>query len=274
MAQSLVFRAKTYQDFIRETIRKMPNNGRGELLRLATHIEIHTSTLSQILADKKHLTLEQASAAADFFGLSELEARCFLLLVSRDRAGTNSLKRRYESELKEIRSKALDLKEIIPQDRPLSEEEKAIFYSNWFYTAIWAQTSIEGFQTRDALQKHFNLPRKLVNDVVGFLIETNICIEKKGKLSPGLQYTHLSADSPLLSRHHANWRIKAMERHPNLFEGEICYTSPMTLSRSDVQLVKRLIADLVTEVNKIRDPSPCEELFCLNIDWFKVHVES
>jgi hypothetical protein len=270
LAQSLVFRAKSYQEFIRDTIRKMPNNGRGELLRLASHIEIHTSTLSQILADKKHLTLEQAALAADFFGLNDLESKCFILLVSRDRAGTQLLKKRYDSELKEVRAEGLELKAIIPQDRPLCEEQKAVFYSNWYYTALWAQTSIEGFQTREALQKHFHLPRKLVNEVVEFLLKASLCVEKAGKLAPGHQYSHLGADSPLVSRHHSNWRIKAMERHPNLSASEVCYSSPMTLSKSDAEVVKSLIAEMIAEVNRVRDPSPCEELFCLNIDWIKI----
>lgn len=270
MKRFLIFNSDSCQNFIRETIQRMPRQGRGELLRLATYIGVHTSTLSQVLAFKKQFTLEQACLAAEFFGLNELETRYFLLLVNRDRAGTPLLKRNFETQLSELKSKSTELKDLLPQDRPLSQEEKAIFYSNWFYTAIWAQTSIEGFNTRDSLEKYFGLPRKLINEVVQFLLHTGLCVEKKGLLKPGHQYSHLEAGSPLVSRHHANWRIKAMERHPSLSQSELCYSSPMTLSKKDALLIRQRLGEIISEVNKIRDPSPSEELHCLNIDWIKI----
>ncbi len=42
----------------------------------------------------------------------------------------------------------------------------------------------------------------------------------------------------------------------------------MSISEADSQKVKQLILKLVLEVNAIRDPSPCEKLYCLNLDWF------
>jgi hypothetical protein len=265
-----VFSFNSYQEFIRETIQRLPRQGRGELLRLANYISIHTSTLSQVLALKKHFTLEQACLAAEFFGLNELETSYFIIMVNRDRAGTTLLRRNFEAQLHEIKLKSSELKDLLPQDRPLTQEEKAIFYSNWFYTAIWAQTSIDGFNTKETLEKYFKLPRKLINEVIYFLLQTGLCIEKNGLLSPGHQYTHLEAGSPLVSRHHSNWRVKAMEKHPNLSQSDLCYSAPMTLSNKDVQLVKHRIGELISEINKIRDPSLSEELYCLNIDWIKI----
>lgn len=270
MSQVTVFTSNSYQDFVRDTIRSLPKGGRGELLRLASHIGIHTSTLSQILAHKKNLTLEQACSMAEYFGLNELEARYFLLMVSRARAGTALLRKRYQVQIDEIRAVKDDLKTVIPQDRPLSMDEKAVFYSNWYYTAIWAQTSIPGFQSKDALQRHFQLPRAIVNEVVQFLMRTGLCVEENGELRPGHQYSHLEASSPLISRHHANWRIKAMERHPLLTTSELSYSSPMTLSNPDSEKVRALLVKLISNVNQIRDPSPCEQLRCLNIDWIKL----
>lgn len=270
MKRYQIFNSNSYQSFIRKTIEQMPNNGRGELLRLATHIGVHTSTLSQVLALKKHFTLEQSCLAAEYFGLNTIETSYFLLLVNRDRAGTTLLKRNFDVQLNEIKQKSTELKVMLPHDRPLTQEEKAIFYSNWFYTAIWAQTSIEGFNTRDSLEKYFNLPRKLINEVTQFLIKTGLCVEEKGYLKPGHKYTHLEAESPLVSRHHANWRIKAMERHPNLSQSELCYSSPLTLSKKDALIVKERLSELITEINKIRDPSPSEALYCINVDWIKI----
>jgi uncharacterized protein (TIGR02147 family) len=268
--ESSIYEYESYPDYLKATVKNQISGSRGSLLKLANHAGVHTSTLSQILAGKKHFTSEQACLVADFLGLKELETRYFLLLVGKARAGTSLLRQKIQSEMEELRVREDRLVEIVPQDRPLSEEERAVFYSNWFYSAIWAQTSVPEFGNREALQKYFGLPRRLINNVVSFLLRTGLCEEKEGIIQPGHQYSHLEAESPLISRHHANWRIKAMERHPHLAPNELSYSSPMTISKKDAAKVRKLIAELVAKVNEIRGPSACEELHCLNIDWFNI----
>lgn len=270
MKKQELFDHENYQNFIRDWISRQPSNGRGQLQRLANTLGIHSSTLSQVLSGTKSLTLDQASLATEFFGLNEIESQFFLLLVLNERAGTTHLQAQLKRQMKALKKQSGELATVIPQDRPLSEEEKAIFYSNWYYTAIWAQTDIPGYQTREELQHHFRLPRKLINDVVSFLVKTGLCIEKNNRLKPGHNYTHLDSSSPLLSRHHANWRLEAMKRHASLTDEELCYTSPMTISAKDAAKVRKLIIDLVAQVNEIRGPSPSEELRCFNIDWIRL----
>lgn len=270
MNGTVIYDYDSYPEYVRAVIRSQNSGGRGGLLKLANHAGVHTSTLSQILAGRKNFTPEQACLAADFLGLREIESRYFLLLVAKARAGTALLQKKIQTEIEELKGREDRLVEIVPQDRPLTEEERAVFYSNWFYSAIWAQTSIPGYGSREKLQQYFGLPRRLVNSVVSFLLRTGLCEEKSGVIQPGHQYSHLEAESPLISRHHANWRIKAMEKHPQLAPSEISYSSPMTISKKDAARVRTLIADLVARVNAIRGPSPCEELHCLNIDWFKI----
>jgi hypothetical protein len=51
--------------------------------------------------------------------------------------------------------------------------------------------------------------------------------------------THIEDSSPLVARHHRNWRIKAMERHPVMKpKTELAYTAPMTLAESDVLKIR------------------------------------
>jgi hypothetical protein len=170
----------------------------------------------------------------------------------------------------QIQKQSRELSALVPGKRALSKEEKAIFYSNWYYAGIWALTSIPGNQTPDAAAQYFGLPKHLVNQVVSFLVSTGLCVEKGGLLGPGTTYVHLEADSPFIARHHAIWRQKALERHPVLSESEIAYSSPMSISRQDAERIRTLITEWVEQVNKIRDPSPCEELYFINIDWVKL----
>ena len=270
MSSLSVFNFDSYQEFIRTTVRQMPGGGRGELLKLARSLEIHTSTLSQVLKRHKNLTLEQASAATEYFGLADLESRYFLLLVLIERASTSGLRKNLQTQLEELKLRSKKLEELLPQDRPLTEEEKAVFYSNWYYAAIWAQTDIPGFQMREDLVQHFNLSRKLVHDVLKFLLRTGLCAERNGLLSPAHRYTHLDQDSPFIGRHHGNWRVQAMTKHANLGADELSYSSPMTLSKEDAERIRLALIAMIGEANRIRDLSPSEELRCLNVDWFRV----
>ena len=256
-----------YREFVKETVRSMPKSGRGEFIQIAKHLGIHTSTLSQVLSGVKQFTLDQACALADYFGLSDFETQYLLLLVNFERAGTPRLKSTLKKQMEQIKLSSKELSVIIPGKRTLSEEEKAVFYSNWFYPGIWAVTSIPGYQTREAISQYFKLPIKIVNRVVSFLVLTGLCNEEKFLLSPGTTYIHLESDSPFIGRHHASWRQKAIERHPLLSDSEIAYSSPMSLSREDAEKVRKQIVELVSQINKIRDPSPCEALYFLNIDW-------
>lgn len=264
-----LFDAPGYREFVVQTVRALPKGGRGEYLKIAAHLSIHTSTLSQVLAGTKNLTLDQACALGDYFGLGELETQYLLHLVEFERAGTPRLRATLTREMEKLKAQSTQLSAVVPGKRALSEGEKATFYSNWFYPGIWALTSIPGSQTREAISRVMGLPRDLVNRVVEFLLQTGLCQEQGGLLRPGTTYVHLEADSPFIGRHHASWRLKAMERHPVLTETEIAYSSPMSLSHEDAKKIRKLVIEWVEQVNRIRDPSPCEALYCLNVDWVR-----
>jgi uncharacterized protein (TIGR02147 family) len=264
-----IFDFSNYRDFVTKTVRSLPKAGRGEFIKIARHLGIHTSTLSQVLAGIKHFTLDQTCALADYFGFNDLETEYLLHMVELERAGTERLRTTLKKQMLRIKEQSRELSSVVPGKRTLSEEEKAVFYSNWFYPGIWALTSIPEHQTADVISKYFRLPRLLVNRVVSFLVSTGLCVEENGLLRPGTTYVHLEADSPFIGRHHASWRQKAIERHPVLSESEIAYSSPLSISKDDAEKIRKLVIVWVEQVNKIREPSPCEALYFLNIDWIK-----
>ena len=215
------------------------------------------------------MSFEHAALVCDHFGLTQLETRYFLLLVQRDRAGNERLKEILDNQLAEIKTDSQTLQKVIPSGKKLTFEQKATFYSHWVYSAIRVLSSVPDFQTPEALATRLSLNSRDLGERLGFLLEAGLCIQDRGKIKPGPKYTHLENRSPLIARHHGNWRLKAMERHPLMTDGELSYTSPMSLSESDAQRVRALLVALVKEVNKIRDPSPCEATYYLNVDWLR-----
>ena len=258
-----------YREYILNLVKSKPNGGRGELLKIAKQAKIHTTTLSQILRGDRELSLEQAVSCAEYFGLTEPETRYFLLLVQYNRAGSKLLKDFLKKQVEELRQQRTELVNVVNRDRVLTDHEKAVFYSDWFYSAIRILASVPGFQTSESIANHLHLSRAVVSEALQFLLSAGLCVEENGKLAPGPKYTHLESTSRYVSRHHANWRIQALQRHSVLTSEELAYTSPMSVSEKGIHEIREILVETVKKVNSIREKSDCEKTYCLNLDWFK-----
>ncbi|MCM2279630.1 MAG: DUF4423 domain-containing protein, partial [Oligoflexia bacterium] len=235
--------------------------------KIAHALRIHTTTVSQIFQGTKDLTLEQAQAATEYFGLSKLEARYFMTLVQLERAGSANLKTYFTEEAAAIRVQSQEVKNRVLAGKKLSDSDRAIFYSHWYYSAISLLTEIEAYRSPEAIAQITGLRLKRVREALAFLTSVGICIEKSGRYFPGETRTHIEKESPLASRHHANWRLRAIQAHENLGKEEIAFTAPLTLSRAHAKEAQALILQLIESISRIVAPSPSEELYCLNIDW-------
>lgn len=253
-----------------ERIAGMPKGGRGEFRKIASHLSVHSTLISHIFRGAADLTLEQAVSLAKYLGLNDFECEYFLNLVQKARAGTPALRAVFERRLDQQREQAAQISKRISPQRVLDEKDKAMFYSEWFYSAIRLICSVPGFQDTDSIAAHFQLNKSTVSRAVEFLLETGLCKMNDGKLEHAVQTTHVPADSPLASRHHKNWRLKAMERYPYLGSSELAFTMPVTLSAADILRVRKMLLNFIQEVDRVFDKSPSEKLCCLNIDWLEV----
>ncbi len=264
-----IFSYSDYREYIKGRIESLPKGGRGELLRIAKAVGIHSSVLSQVFQGHRDLTSEQAVAVSEYFELTEVESRYFLLLTQWQRAGTEKLKSLLKKEIDRIKAEETQVVRQIPKSQSLSLEQRAVFYSSWHYSAIRVLSSIPKWKNSEVLRKRLGLSRDQFTMIIQFLINHGLCLETRGELSPGPQSTHIEGVSPLVARHHANWRIKAMERHPTLsHDRELAFTSPMSIASADVPKVRTLALDFISKTCELTDPSPSETAYCLNLDWF------
>jgi uncharacterized protein (TIGR02147 family) len=271
-----VFDYVDYRAYFKSLFQEKPHQGYGQLAKIARAISVNPSILTLVLKGEKDFTPEQANDLTEYFQLTDLEAEYFLNLVALSRASKPNLRARVSRKLKELQAKSMEVKSRIPPQAELSEESKAIFYSSWYFSAVRLLTSIEGFNSLEIISERLGLPRGTVKQVLEFLVSTGLCIEKKNrKFTMGPQSTHLGADSLLVSRHHQNWRLKAIERsqrvpHQIPSERELFFTSPVSISKKAIPEVRKVLVSSLEDCFKIIDPAPCEELACLNIDWFEI----
>jgi len=264
-----IFEYDNYRKFLAKRLSEMPNKGYGQMSLLARHLGVHTTLVSQILKEHKELTTDQAASAAEFFGLSDLEAEYFVLLTQLSRAGNAAAKKIYQKQLQRLKEQSQNLSKRLKSEGKLSDEQRAVFYSDWAYSAIRQSVSIPGIHSVDTVSEYLGLARKKVQSYLEFLIKTGLCKSSQGTIKPGPASTHVESTSPWVRVHHTNWRQRAIQSLDRDRPGNLNYTCPLTLSKKDADIVKERIIQLIEEVNSVVDPSPSETLYCLNIDWFQ-----
>jgi uncharacterized protein (TIGR02147 family) len=265
-----IFNFSDFREYLVDQFAGMPKKGYGQSRRLAIALNVHTTLISQVIKGKKTFTMEQAAGVCEFLSLSDMETEYFLLLVQIDRAGSQSLRRVLNRQLEELRARSTELVNRLRSQRKLTEEERAIFYSDWTYSAIRQLTGIDGYQALDPIAEYFGLSRRRTKEAIEFLIRVGLCKEVDGNLRIGPMSTHVESTSAWVRLHHINWREKAIDALNREGPAKLHYTAPMTLSRTDAFEVRELIVQYLQRVDKIIEPSIPEQLYCLNIDWFKV----
>lgn len=263
-----IFEFSDYKRFLSHFISQQPRKGRGLVKAIGEHLGIDPSQVSQVLSGTKDFTEEQVLPLARFMGLNELETEFFLTMIKIERAGTKVLKDHYLKRLEKLKTESLNLKERINQDRILGDYEKSVFYSSYLYCAIWLSTSIGDGQSLSEISERFQLPRDKVASILNFLVETQLCLENNGNYSLGTQHTHVERGSPFLSRHHHNWRIKALESTESIAEEEMQFTGPVSISKKDFLVVRELLLEAISNTLKKVKQSEPSDVACLLIDWF------
>ncbi len=237
---------------------------------LSRFIGVHTTLVSQILKGHKDLTTDQAISVCEFFGLNSLESEYFLLLVNYDRAGHLSAKKFYKNKLQKLKEQSQIISERVAADVKLTEAQCAIFYSDWSFSAIRQSVALPNINSIELIAKYLDLPIDKVNRHLDFLLQTGLCKLIGNKITVGPSSTHIESSSNWVNVHHTNWRNRAIQSLNSTDSCDLHYTSPVTLSAADCDLIKERLIQLIEDVRATVGPSPSEKMFCLNLDWFQV----
>ncbi len=264
-----VFEFDSYKDFIQSRVKTLPHRGRGELQKIALHLRIHSTRLSQVLRGDTQLSPEQGCALCSYWGMSEQETEYFLALIHRERAGTTELKRAVENQLSHLRARNSELVNRLPRDKILGEKDRATFYSNWQYSGVRLASSLPQYQSREAIARYFGITESRLEQILQFLLSTGLCVEENGRLQAGPRRTHVEAASILASQHHSNWRLKALQRHDQLSERELAYSGPMSIGPQEQRQIREILMQVIEKATQLAVESEADRLSCLNIDWFE-----
>ncbi|MGE3260260.1 MAG: TIGR02147 family protein [Bacteriovoracia bacterium] len=264
-----IYAFSDYRAFLKAWLQEAKTTKTSNLSRLAEVAKVHATFLSHVLTGDKHLSLEQAAFLSEYFGHTRLERDYFFVLIHLDRAGTPILREYWEEKKLQLEKEKNKLSARFDPHHELTPEQRATFYSSWLYVAIWVSTDIAGGQTLPQIAARFRLKPTKAEEIMTFLVQTGICVEEKGKFHMGKTHVHVPNESPLVVKHHSNWRMKAMQRMDFREEAELFFTAPMSISKKDFAAIREKLNVVIKEAVEVAKASRSEDLFCLNIDFFQ-----
>lgn len=263
-----IFEYSHYKRYLRDVIASFPKKGHGQVIRIAEHLSVHPTLVSQVLNGDRDFSPEQVHRLCGYLGLQQMETDYLILLLQEERAGNADFKQYYKSKIEELKKNSLNIAGRLAKVRTLSDLERSIFYSSWIYLATWLLTSVHEGQKLDAIASRLELSRAQAAEILQFLKNAQLCVEEDGVFKMRSQHLHLEFGSPFLGRHHANWRVKSLQRIDDLEQEELMFTSPFSISKKDFLRIREEIVQLIKSTSSVMRDSPAEEIACLNLDLF------
>lgn len=272
MQQMAIFDFKNHQEYLSYRLNS-PSTKRGEKLRLSKHLGVQPSFVSQILNEKLCLSLEQAEATNNFLNHTTEESEFFILLTSRDRAGSKDLKSRYDQQIINIRLRRQEVVDRIGKKSELSPQAQSIYYSSWLYSTVHVASTIPALRNIDDLSQHLNLEKQLLLRIVEFLEESGLVLLKSGEIIPTNSWVRLDRSSPFVSQMHRNWRDIGIRNLERATANDLHFSGVYSTDLKTAQAFKDLLLDNLKVGLKEIERSKEEQLYVLGIDFFNLKTK-
>jgi len=264
-----IFFYKNYKLYL---IAQFPTGQRtGRRLGLARALNCQTSLVSKVLNSSSHFTLEQARQICDFLNLTTEETHYLLLLVQEAKAGTQSLKEYFREQISIVQKRRLSFKHRLNErSKEISKKAHLKYYDSWIYSAIHITISIPRLQTIQEIADYLGASPVIVAEVLLFLEEQGLAIRKGDRFVIGPNHVHLSKDSPMISRHHTNWRLKALQAINHFEKDDLHYSGVISLSERDVRKIKEQFIQAIKTNLDLCSGSKEEVIYCMSADFFAI----
>ncbi len=265
-----IFKYSDYREYVRAWLEQARKTNLCNLSRLAEAAQVHTTFLSNVLSGKKNLSLEQATLISETMGHTTVECDYFFSLIEIERAGSVKLKTYWKKKKENLEAERKKIGTRVGEHHELTDAERAIYYSSWIYSAIFAATDIEGGQSLDQVAGRFALTREQAEKFLSFLVSIGVCDFSDNRYKMGQNFVFVPNDSPFVVKHHINWRMKAVQKMDTRSPSELFFSAPISISNEDFNEIRELLAQAIQKSMAICKDSVSEDVACLNIDLFKI----
>ena len=243
---------------------------RGRQKHLAEKLRLHSTLMSQIVRGHRPLSEEHAARLCDVWKLDDIESEYVLLLARRDQVEHPRLKATINRRMIELREKLGQISRRVHQHVVLSDAEKARYYASWIHAGVRLAAEMEGSIDARAIVARLGLPIDAVNSVLQFLETRGLLKRKDDGWQAGATTVHVPATSEYATSHHRNWRVKVLDALERCGEGDLVFTSPMTLSGDAMAKARKILLEAIDQIASIVPKSKSERFAVLNIDFLRL----
>lgn len=265
-----IYEYSDYKSFLNDYIISRPYRGRGLKAKIAKALRIHTAYVSQVLNNHPHFTLEQAEELTEFLGLTKNESHFFLLLIQKERSGSKRLEKYFLGQIEQFKEEQKKLKARLEVDDEIKAEDRQTYYSSWHYIAIHALLSVKEYQNKEVISQRLSLPLEKVNEVIEFLLEIGLIVKESDGYSFTSKDFHLTSDSPMISKHHTNWRLRSISSLDRKSDDDLHYSGVISVKKEDAMAIKNILIKSLQDVRDVIKDSSEQEVYCYTIDMFEV----
>ena len=269
----VVFEFQDYKIYLRKWISSRPSGGRGAKSLIAGAAKCQLAYVSRVLNGDAQLSSEQGAALNSLLEHTEDEGDFFLLLIQRELAGTVVLQQYCDRKIQKLLDQRLILKNRLTDKKTLTREDQAIYYSDWLYTSVHLAVLVPRLRSPEALASFFGASIEKIVRILEFLEITGLVKKQDGQFLPGVVRIHLESDSPMISKHHTNWRLQAMRALERATQSELHYSSIVGISKSDLPRVREILVEAIEKVRAVVKDSKDETVYCYNLDFFGIGNE-
>lgn len=269
-----IFSFLDYRRFLNDFIDKSKESrARWNFAKLAEAADLNRSYLSQVLSGASNLSSDQAYLIGRAIGLTGDELEYFGLLVELERSQVSGRKTQLRRRRDEFRTRYLKTKEFLGETFvDVQDRTKSQYYQDAYCTLVHMFLTIPEYLGEPLrIGPVIGLSEARLKETLDTLQSCGILERTGGGYALKEAHLHLDRDSPLMRVHGTMFRAKAMEYQQKSADSEDYFLSigfsadPVTRAR-----IKTEFQAFFKEASKSITAAPCEEVYVLNFDLFKV----
>lgn len=268
LAQRLIYQHLDYKAYLRAWIAAQPGRGRGIKALMASELRCNAGFISRVLSGDAHFSFEQIDRLHALLGHDADEKQFFVFLVMYGRAGTESLRQNTLAMIRAELEKQRQLGQRLLATTVVSRDDHAVYYSSWAYVAVHMYLTIPPWQTPATIVRGVGVSPAKVKEILEFLVSRGLARADGDRYTTGSAIVHLENESSMITRHHLNWRLRAMHQLEQEGVGEMHYSGVAAIAREDAARIRVALADAIANMKKIIDPSREEALYTICLDFF------
>jgi len=153
----------------------------------------------------------------------------------------------------------------------VNSAKEAFYYLSWLYSAIHMLSTLKQPLTLNQISQRLGLPLPTVASATDVLSQMNLVEITKSGIVRSLQNNiHLSNEHWTASLQHQNWRRYAIERASFPGDEDVRYTGVHSLSKQDLEKLRRQIREFLIRTDRLVRPSEEETVCVLCLDLLEI----